>query len=121
MIITGKYPNLRLRRTRKTDWCRRLVQENTLSQNDLILPIFVIEGKSKRIPINSMPGVYRYSVDRLSEILDKAISNKIPMVSIFPYTNQKLKNLLGSEALNENNLVCKSILYIKKKYRDNYF
>ncbi len=118
MIITGKYPNLRLRRTRKTDWCRRLVQENTLSQNDLILPIFVIEGKNKRIPINSMPGVYRYSVDRLSEILDKAISNKIPMVSIFPYTNQKLKNLLGSEALNENNLVCKSILYIKKKYRD---
>ena len=118
MIITGKYPNLRLRRTRKTDWCRRLVQENTLSQNDLILPIFVIEGKNKRIPINSMPGVYRYSVDRLSEILDKAISNKIPMVSIFPYTNQKLKNLLGSEALNENNLVCKALRIAKKKYKN---
>ena len=68
MIITGKYPNLRLRRNRKKDWSRRLVQENTLSYNDLILPIFVIEGKNKKQMINSMPDVYRYSVDRLSLI-----------------------------------------------------
>ena len=54
MIITGKYPNLRLRRTRKTDWCRRLVQENTLSQNDLILPIFVIEGKNIKYLANTI-------------------------------------------------------------------
>ena len=118
MIITGKYPNLRLRRNRKKDWSRRLVQENTLSYNDLILPIFVIEGKNKKQLINSMPDVYRYSVDRLSEIIDKAILKKIPMVAIFPYTNQKYKDNFGTEALNEDNLVCRSILYIKKKYKD---
>ena len=118
MIITGKYPNLRLRRNRKNDWTRRLLEENTLSYNDLILPIFVTEGRNKKQIIKSMPGVYRYSVDRLSDIIDKALSKKIPMVAIFPYTNQRLKNVYGSEALNENNLICKSILYIKKKYKN---
>ena len=118
MIITGKYPNLRLRRNRKNDWSRRLIQENNLSYNDLILPIFVIEGKNKKELIKTMPDVYRYSVDRLTEIIDRAISKKIPMVAIFPYTNQKLKNKHGSEALNENNLVCRSISLIKKKYKD---
>ncbi len=118
MIITGKYPNLRLRRNRKTDWSRRLVQENSLSYNDLILPVFVIDGKNKKQSIKTMPDVYRYSVDRLAEIIDKAISKKIPMVAIFPYTNHKYKDNYGTEALNENNLVCKSILYIKKKYKN---
>ena len=118
MIITGKYPNLRLRRNRKTEWSRRLVQENNLSYNDLILPIFVIEGKNKKEKINTMPDVYRYSVDRLSEIVDKALSKRIPMVAIFPHTNQKLKDKYGREALNENNLICRSILFIKKKYKD---
>ncbi len=118
MIITGKYPNLRLRRNRKNDWSRRLVEENTLSYNDLILPIFVTEGKNKKQKIKSMPGVYRYSVDRLTEIIDKTLSKKIPMIAIFPYTNQKLKDKFGSEALNEDNLVCKSILNIKKKYKN---
>ncbi len=118
MIITGKYPNLRLRRNRKNDWSRRLVQENSLSYNDLILPIFVIEGKNKKQLINSMPDVYRYSVDRLSEIIDKALLKKLPMVAIFPYTNQRYKDNLGTEAINEDNLVCRSILYIKKKYKD---
>ena len=118
MIITGKYPNLRLRRNRKTDWSRRLVQENNLSANDLILPIFIIEGKNKKESIKSMPEVYRYSVDKIPMILDKAVKYKIPMVALFPYTNKKLKNELGSEALNENNLVCRAIRLIKKKYKN---
>ena len=118
MIITGKYPNLRLRRNRKFDWTRRLVEESSLSSNDFILPIFLIDGKNKIQSIKTMPGVYRYSVDKLSKIIDKAISLKIPMVALFPYTNSKLKNELGSEALNENNLVCKGIRYIKKKYKN---
>ena len=67
MIITGKYPNLRLRRNRKQDWIRRLVQENELSVNDLILPIFVMEGKNKTQKIKSMPDVLRYTVDKLPE------------------------------------------------------
>ena len=118
MIITGKYPNLRLRRNRKSDWIRRLVQENTLSCNDLILPLFLIDGKNKKESVKSMPGVFRYTVDKLPLILDKAVKHKIPMVALFPYTNKKFKNSLGSEALNENNLVCRGIRLIKKKYKD---
>ena len=118
MIITGKYPSLRLRRNRKHDWSRRLVQENNLSANDLILPIFLIEGKNKKQPIKTMPDVYRYSIDKLSIIIDKALKYKIPMVAQFPFTNPKLKDNSGSEAINENNLVCKAIRYIKKKYKN---
>ena len=117
-MITGKYPSLRMRRNRKKDWARRLVQENTLSSNDFILPIFIIDGKNKKEVIQAMPGVYRYTVDRLSQIIDKAIKNKIPMVALFPKVAQNLKDLKGSEALNENNIVCKAIQKIKKKYKD---
>jgi porphobilinogen synthase len=118
MIITGKYPNLRLRRNRKSNWSRRLVSENTLSVNDLILPIFIIEGKNKKIPIKTMPGIFRYSIDRLNQIVGKAVSLKIPMVALFPYIEKKLKNSKGSEALNKNNLVCRATSSIKKKYKD---
>jgi len=119
MIITGKYPNLRLRRNRKENWTRRLLKENTLSVNDLVLPIFIVEEKNKKEKIKSMPSVYRYSIDRLSEILDKALSNEIPMVALFPYTNSKLKNYNGTESLNEDNLICRAIQYIKKKYNNS--
>ena len=118
MIITGKYPNLRLRRNWKFDWTRRLIEESSLSSNDFILPIFLIDGKNKIQKIKAMPGVYRYSINKLNRIIDKAISLKIPMVALFPYTNSKLKDKFGSEALNENNLVCKAIRYIKKKYKN---
>ena len=119
MIITGKYPNLRLRRNRNSDWSRRLVRENTLSVNDLILPIFLVDGNNKKQSIKTMPDIYRYSVNRLSEIIDKAVYNKIPMVALFPYTSKKLKNDFGLESLNEDNLVCKAIQYIKKKYKNS--
>ena len=114
MIITGKYPNLRLRRNRKSNWSRWLVSENTLSVNDLILPIFVIEGKNKKIPIKSMPGIFRYSIDKLNQVVGKAVSLKIPMVAIFPYIKKNLKNARGTEALNKNNIVCKATNLIKK-------
>jgi porphobilinogen synthase len=117
-MITGKYPSLRLRRNRKYDWTRRLVQENTLSSSDFILPIFLLDGKNKREAIPSMPDVYRYSIDRISQIIDKAIKNKVPMVALFPKTKRIKKNELGTEALNENNLVCRAILQIKKKYKN---
>ena len=118
MIITGTFPNLRLRRSRKSDWCRRLVQESNLTYSDLILPIFLTDGINKKIPIKSMPGVYRYSVNRLSSILDRAIKRKIPMIALFPYTNPKVKDDVGSEALNQDNLVCRAIRYIKNKYKN---
>ena len=107
-MITGKYPNLRLRRNRKQSWSRRLIQENTLSPSDFILPIFLIDGSNKKESINSMPGVYRYTINRLSQIIDRAIKKGIPMVALFPKTKNSLKNEMGSEPLNENNLVCKA-------------
>ena len=117
-MITGKYPNLRLRRNRKANWTRRLVEESSLSSNDLILPIFLIDGKNRIQSIKTMPGVFRYSIDKLSKILDKAIFLKIPMVALFPYSHSKVKNKYGSEALNEDNLVCRAIRYIKKRYKN---
>ena len=117
-MITGKFPSLRLRRSRKYSWSRRLVQENSLSVNDFILPVFLTDGKNKRQAIKTMPGVYRYSIDRLDGIVGNAIKCKIPMIALFPSTSQKNKNLFGTEALNENNLVCKAIKYIKKKFKN---
>ncbi len=117
-MITGKFPNLRLRRNRKESWTRRLVQENTLSPNDFILPIFLIDGSNKKESISTMPGVFRYTINRISQIVDKAIKKGIPMVALFPKTKNTLKNDLGSESLNENNLVCRAIREIKKRYKN---
>jgi len=117
-MITGKYPNLRLRRNRKQPWSRKLIEENTLSPNDFILPIFVIDGSNKRENIPSMPGVYRYTINRLAQIIDRAIKNGLPMVALFPKTKNNLKNEIGSESLNQDNLVCRAILEIKKKYKN---
>ena len=117
-MITGNYPNLRLRRSRKHDWSRRLIQENSLSASDFILPVFLIDGKNSKQSIKTMPDVYRYTIDKLGNIVDRAIRNKIPMIALFPYTKKKMKNKIGTEALNEDNLVCKAIQYIKKRYKN---
>ncbi|MDC0456218.1 porphobilinogen synthase [Candidatus Pelagibacter sp.] len=117
-MITGNYPNLRLRRSRKNDWSRRLIQENSLSASDFILPIFLIDGKNIKQSIKTMPDVYRYTIDKIGIVVDRAIKNKIPMVALFPNTNKTKKNHIGTEALNEDNLVCKAIQYIKKKYKN---
>ena len=117
-MITGKFPSLRLRRSRMYEWSRRLVEENNLISSDFILPIFLIEGSNKKQPIKSMPGVYRYTIDKLGIIIDRAIKNKLPTVALFPYTEKKKKNFLGTEALNEDNLVCRAIRFIKKRYKN---
>ena len=117
-MITGKYPSLRLRRSRKNDWSRRLIEENNLTPNDFILPIFIIDGKNKKQTIKSMPGVYRYTLDKINFVIDKAIKKGLPMIALFPYTDKKLKNPIGSEALNEDNLVCKALRQIKRKYKN---
>ena len=117
-MITGKYPSLRLRRSRKYAWSRRLVQENSLSYSDLILPIFLIEGKNRKESIKSMPNVYRYSVDKLYSVVTKAIKKGIPMVALFPHTKTKKKDEYGTEALNPDNLVCRAIKFIKKRFKN---
>ena len=119
MKLIGSYPNTRLRRNRKTDWSRRLVSENTLSANDLIWPIFLTDGKNQKNQISTMPGVYRYSVDKLEKIVEKALKLKLPLLALFPYTKKKNKDNKGSEALNENNLVCKAVRHIKKKFKSD--
>ena len=114
----GSYPSVRLRRNRKSEWSRRLVSENNLSPNDLIWPIFIKEGKKIKEPIKSMPGVYRYSLDQVESLVNKAIKKNIPMIALFPNTPDSKKNSKGSEALNKNNLVCKALRLIKKKYNE---
>ena len=114
----GSFPNVRLRRNRKAEWARRLVSENSLSTNDLIWPIFIREGKNIKEPVKLMPGVYRYSLDKVEKLIEKAISRKIPMVALFPHTSELKKNVRGSEALNKNNLVCKALRLIKKNYNE---
>ncbi|MDC0489045.1 porphobilinogen synthase [Pelagibacteraceae bacterium] len=118
-MITGKYPSLRLRRTRKHNWSRKLIQENNLSPNDLVHPIFLMEGKNRKQPIKTMPGVYKYSIDQLGMIINNIIKHKIPMVALFPSTPNNKKDKFGTEALNENNLVCRAIRFIKKKFKND--
>ena len=118
MKIIESYPNVRLRRNRKTEWSRRLVSENNLSTNDLIWPIFIREGKRIKEPIKTMPGVYRYSLDLVEKLIEKAIKNKIPLVALFPNIPITKKNSKGSEALNKNNLVCKALKLIKKNFNE---
>ena len=116
MKIVGSYPKTRLRRLRKSKWKRDLIAEYNISHNDLILPIFIREGKNKIEPIKTMPGVYRYTIDKLNIVLKQVKKYNIPLVAIFPYTPNNKKNNLGTEALNPNNLVCKSLRYIKKNF-----
>jgi porphobilinogen synthase len=81
----------------------------------LIYPIFLIEGKNKRQPLNQCLVFIRYHIDQLGMIINNVIKYKIPMVALFPSTPNKKKDKYGNEALNENNLVCKAIRYIKRK------
>ena len=107
-----------MRRNRKADWSRRLIRESDLSTNDLIWPIFIRDGKNVKEPIKTMPGVYRYSLDKIEKLVERAINNKIPMIALFPSTPLSKKNKNGSEAVNKNNLVCKALRLIKKNYKD---
>ncbi len=102
----------RLRRNRRSDWARRMVRENVLSTDDLIWPLFVTEGRSA--PVSSMPGVERLSVDDMVRAAEQAAKLTIPCIAIFPYTEPKLRDENGSEALNPENLVCQAIRAIKK-------
>ena len=97
-----KFPSTRLRRNRKSEWSRRLINDTYLDKSDFILPIFVCEGKNKKQEIKSMPGIFRYSIDRLDEIISRASKNQIPAVAIFPLIENSKKNNKGTEALNKN-------------------
>jgi len=106
----------RPRRNRKAEWARRLVCENALTTNDLIWPLFLIEGKRTRVPVAAMPGVERLSVDEAVRDAERAVKLEIPAIAFFPYTEASLKDEGGSEAFNEQNLVCKACRAIKREF-----
>jgi porphobilinogen synthase len=118
MDFLGRYPATRMRRNRRDEWNRRLVAENTLSANDLILPIFVTEGQGLRQPVASMPGVDRVSVDLLREVVAEVAELKIPAIVIFPEVDPASKTPDAREACNTDNLVCRSIRAVKADYPD---
>jgi porphobilinogen synthase len=107
---------IRPRRNRKAEWARRLVRENVLTTNDLIWPMFVVDGSNTRTPVSSMPGVDRLTVDQAVRDAERAMKLDIPCIALFPYTEPSLRDETGSEALNPNNLVCQSVRAIKKEF-----
>ena len=106
----------RPRRNRKAEWARRLVQEHVLTANDLIWPLFIVEGTNARVPVAAMPGVDRLSVDEVLREAERAMKLGIPAIAFFPYTEPHLKDEHGTEAFNEMNLVCKACRAIKKEF-----
>ncbi|MES0808189.1 porphobilinogen synthase [Roseibium sp. SCPC15] len=103
----------RMRRNRQTDWSRRLVRENALTTNDLIWPIFLVDGNSVREPVPSMPEVFRLSVDEAVREAARAAELGIPALALFPYTDPDLRDESGTEALNSQNLTCRALRAIK--------
>ncbi len=110
----GQFPKTRMRRARQSDWTRRLVQENKLSVDDLIWPLFLIDGDGVREPVDSMPGVERLSTDQAVRAAERAASLGIPALALFPNTDPSKRSPGGEEALNSNNLVCRTIAAIKQ-------
>jgi porphobilinogen synthase len=114
----GRFPAVRMRRNRRTGWSRRLVAENVLTADDLIWPIFVVEGHGVKLPVDSMPGVDRLSIDLAVEAAKEAVRLGIPVIALFPYTDPKLRTDDGHEALNPDNLVCRATRAIRKARLD---
>ena len=112
-IPAGRYPGTRLRRNRADAWTRRMVAEHRPSPDDLIWPIFLVEGKSSREPVASMPGVERLTVDLLGQAVAEAKGLGIPAVALFPQIPDALKSDNGEEAFNRDNLMCRGIAEIK--------
>ncbi len=118
MTFPGSYPATRMRRLRRWGWSRDLVQECSLAPSDLILPVFVCEGKANREPIPSMPGVERHSVDLLPKIAARAVELGIPAIAIFPATDPAKKSEDAAEAINPENLICRATRAVKKQLGD---
>jgi porphobilinogen synthase len=106
---------VRMRRNRRAEWARRMVREHVLTTDDLIWPLFVMDGQNARTPVPSMPGVERLSVDQAVREAERAAKLTIPCLALFPYTDPALRDETGSEALNPDNLVCRAIRAIKKE------
>ena len=109
---------VRPRRNRQSEWVRRMVREHVLTADDLIWPLFLVDGERRRVPVSSMPGVERISIDEAVRDTERAAKLRIPCIALFPYTDPDLRDETGSEALNPDNLVCRAIRAIKKEVPD---
>ena len=116
MQTLGAYPSVRMRRMRHDDFSRRLMRENVVTVNDLILPVFVQEGERTRSPIPTMPGVCRYTIDELLDVCGEMVDLGIPMVALFPHIEDSLKTPDGVEAANGDGLIPRTVKAIKEKY-----
>ncbi len=116
MNIYGNFPAVRMRRMRRDDFSRRLMRENLLSTNDLIYPVFVLEGKGRTQKVASMPGVERMTLDRLLPVAEECLRLRVPVMALFPVIDQKLKSLDGREAYNSKGLVPRVVRELKKRF-----
>jgi porphobilinogen synthase len=112
----GRFPQRRMRRNRRDDFSRRLVREARLAPDDLILPVFVLDGRKAVEPVSSMPGVFRRSLDELFPIVEQALTYGVPALALFPVIDGSLKTALAEEAWNENGLVPRSVRELKKRF-----
>lgn len=115
-MTVGRFPMTRMRRNRRDDWTRRLVSESRLSVDDLIWPIFVIEGSRRTEDVASMPGVVRVTLDRLAEHVEGTVRLGIPAIAIFPATPAAKKDAEGREATNPDNLICSAARLLKREF-----
>ncbi|CAA9233036.1 MAG: Porphobilinogen synthase [uncultured Acetobacteraceae bacterium] len=118
MEALGRFPNTRLRRNRRDAWTRRLVSENALSTDDLIWPVFVMEGVGRESAVESMPGIVRVSVDRLAKHVEPAVRLGVPAVALFPMTPRDKRDEDGTEAANPDNLICQAARSLKREFPD---
>lgn len=118
MYIMGEFPRVRMRRMRRDDFSRRLMREHVLTTNDLIYPIFVIDGKNRTEPVASMPGVMRHTIDRLLNHAETCVGLGIPAVALFPAVDKKLKTADGREATNRRGLIPRAVAALKKRFPD---
>ena len=116
MSPLGKYPAVRMRRMRKDDFSRRLMREHRLATDDLIYPIFIIDGKNRTVAVDSMPGVQRYTIDQLLRHADTCLKAGIPAIALFPAIERALKTADGREAVNPKGLVPRAVTALKKRF-----
>ncbi len=112
----SQYPAYRPRRMRRDDWSRRLIQENRLSPDDLIYPVFLLPGKNQTQTVASMPGIERMSLDRLFSVAEECVALGVPVMALFPVIEASLKTIDGVEAFNPNGLVPNAVTELKKRF-----
>ena len=116
MNVYGSFPAVRMRRMRRNDFSRRLMRETVLTANDFLYPVFIVDGKNRTQKVDSMPGVERYSVDRLLPVAEQCLKNRIPVLALFPSIEPRLKTPDGREALNAKGLVPRAVAALKKRF-----